>query len=176
MVMTGPTVVKAIRKQSAPELELRIQESELANRHKSEFLASMSHELRTPLHTIIGFSELLAEETKGPLNADQKRFIGHIRKDSQHLLTLINEILDLSKIEAGKVELRRETLDIGALLEGVLTAVCSHGVENKIAFETRIDGPVLVNGDRLRVRQILYNLLSNAVKFTPPWWAHPSRG
>ena len=84
------------------ELELRNREVERANRLKSEFLASMSHELRTPLHTIIGFSELLAEELEGPLNQKQKRFINHIHQDSLHLLELINEVLDLSKIEAGR--------------------------------------------------------------------------
>jgi len=90
--------LQAIQEKYTRELELRNQEIERANRHKSEFLANMSHELRTPLHTVIGFSELLAEETKGPLNDDQKRSISHIRKDSEHLLSLINEILDLSKI------------------------------------------------------------------------------
>ena len=94
------------------ELELRNLEIERANRLKSEFLASMSHELRTPLHTVIGFSELLGEEIEGPLNEKQKRFVGHIHQDSLHLLELINDILDLSKIEAGRLELRREPFDV----------------------------------------------------------------
>src|SRR5262249_18341456 len=85
------------------ELELRNREVERANRLKSDFLASMSHELRTPLHTVIGFAELLGEETAGPLSDRQKRFVDHIHRDSLHLLELINDILDLSKIEAGRL-------------------------------------------------------------------------
>ena len=88
------------------EQEMKTLELERANRLKSEFLASMSHELRTPLHTIIGFSELLAEELQGPLNDKQQRFISHIRKDSAHLLALINDVLDLSKIEADRKSTR----------------------------------------------------------------------
>jgi len=159
--------LRAIQAQYTHDLELRNQEVEVANGHKSEFLASMSHELRTPLHTVIGFSELLEEERKGPLNADQKRFIGHIRNDAQHLLALINEVLDLSKIEAGKLQLRRESLDITAIVEDALSSIRPRGLERSIAIETNISGPVVVEADRIRMKQILYNLLSNAVKFTP---------
>ncbi len=159
--------LQALQKQYTSELELRNREIEQANRLKSEFLANMSHELRTPLHTVIGFAELLAEETKGPLNPSQKRFIDHIHKDAQHLLALINEILDLSKIEAGRVQLQREALDIGAVLEDVLSSIGSQGAAKSIGIETNIPAPLSVNGDRMRVKQILYNLLSNAVKFTP---------
>lgn len=159
--------LKAIQTNYTRELELRNQEVERANRTKSEFLANMSHELRTPLHTIIGFSELLAEELKGPLNADQQRFVRHIHKDSQHLLALINEILDLSKIEAGKLQLKREALEIGALLDDVLTSIRPRAADNRIQITTALNCPLTIDGDRLRVRQILYNLLSNAVKFTP---------
>jgi PAS domain S-box-containing protein len=159
--------LQAIQAKYTRELELRNREVEHANRHKSEFLANMSHELRTPLHTVIGFSELLMEEVKGPLNADQKRFLGHILKDSQHLLSLINEVLDLSKIEAGKLELRLESLDLAAQLEEVLASIRPQGLEKSIEIETTASAPLLVNGDRIRMKQILYNLLSNAVKFTP---------
>ena len=159
--------LQAVQTSYTRELEFRNREIERANRHKSEFLANMSHELRTPLHTVIGFSELLSEESKGPLNADQKRFIDHIHKDSQHLLALINEILDLSKIEAGKLELRKEPLDIGAMLDDVLSSIRPQCLEKAIAIERHVDGPLVVDGDRIRVKQILYNLLSNAVKFTP---------
>jgi signal transduction histidine kinase len=100
----------------------------------------MSHELRTPLPTVIGFSELLAEESKGPLNDDQKRFVNHIRKDSQHLLALINEVLDLSKIEAGKVQLR-STLDIEAVLEDALSSIRPRGLEKSLEIGTRVAGP-----------------------------------
>ena len=158
----------AIQLQHMTELESRNQEIERANRHKTEFLANMSHELRTPLHTVIGFSELLAEEGKGPLNADQKRFIGHIYKDAQHLLALINEVLDLSKIEEGKLQLRREAVDITVAIEEVLASIRPRCVDKGIELEIETSGPLAINGDQLRVRQVLYNLLSNAVKFTPP--------
>jgi PAS domain S-box-containing protein len=159
--------LQAIQTQYTRELELRNQEVEVANRHKSEFLANMSHELRTPLHTVIGFSELLAEESQGPLNDSQKRFIGHIHKDAQHLLALINDILDLSKIEAGKVQLRRDAVDIAVILDDALASIQPRGIEKSVAIETNIESPVIVEGDRIRLKQILYNLLSNAVKFTP---------
>ncbi|MGA2713203.1 MAG: PAS domain S-box protein [Bryobacteraceae bacterium] len=159
--------LKALREEHTRELELRNLEIERANRMKSEFLANMSHELRTPLHTVIGFSELLSEEMKGPLNVDQKRFINHIHRDAEHLLALINEILDLSKIEAGKLDLRRETIDLIGVLEDALSSIRPQCVAKSIRLETNIPGTIPVDGDRVRVRQILYNLLSNAVKFTP---------
>jgi PAS domain S-box-containing protein len=149
------------------ELESRNREVERANQLKSEFLASMSHELRTPLHTIIGFSELLAEELEGPLNAKQKRFIDHIHADSQHLLALINDILDISKIESGRLELRREAFDIAGVLEETLSSIRPQAAMKSIAIETAMAVPEAVFADRLRVKQILFNLLSNAVKFTP---------
>jgi PAS domain S-box-containing protein len=159
--------LRAIQAKYTHELELRNQEVEVANRHKSEFLASMSHELRTPLHTVIGFSELLDEERKGPLNADQKRFIGHIRKDAQHLLALINEVLDLSKIEAGKLQLRKEALDLTAIIEEALSSIRPRGLEMSITIEANFRSAAIVEADHVRLKQILYNLLSNAVKFTP---------
>jgi PAS domain S-box-containing protein len=159
--------LRAVQTKYTRELESRNREIERANHHKSEFLANMSHELRTPLHTVIGFSELLAEETKGPLNDDQKRFVAHILKDSRHLLALINGILDLSKIESGKLELIREDLDFHVLLKDALSSIHSQCQKKSIEIETHVAGPVLVDADRLRITQILYNLLSNAVKFTP---------
>jgi PAS domain S-box-containing protein len=149
------------------ELELRNREVEQANRLKSEFLASMSHELRTPLHTIIGFSELLAEEMHGPLGEKQKRFVGHIHKDSLHLLELINDILDLSKIEAGRLELHPETFDLGAVIEESLAAVRAMSRAKSLHLEAPAGPLTAVEADRLRVKQILVNLFSNAVKFTP---------
>jgi signal transduction histidine kinase len=95
------------------ELELRNREVERANRMKSEFLASMSHELRTPLNAIIGFSDLLAEQTAGALSSKQQRFVNHIQQGARHLLALINDILDLSKVEAGRLELNRENVSVG---------------------------------------------------------------
>jgi PAS domain S-box-containing protein len=149
------------------ELELRNRDVEQANRLKSEFLASMSHELRTPLHTIIGFSELLGEELEGPLNEKQKRFIGHIHKDSIHLLELINDILDLSKIEAGRLELRPETFDMTAVVDECVAFFRALSLAKSIEISTDMALPTAVVADRLRLKQILVNLLSNAMKFTP---------
>ncbi len=149
------------------ELALRNKEVERANRLKSEFLASMSHELRTPLHTIIGFSELLSEELKGPLNVSQKRFVEHIHRDSLHLLALINDILDLSKIEAGRLDLQREVFEVRAAIEDALTTIGSQCEAKSIRLESNLQVSVPVHADPLRFKQILLNLLSNAVKFTP---------
>jgi len=149
------------------ELELRSREIERADRLKSEFLASMSHELRTPLHTIIGFSELLGEELEGPLNEKQKRFVQHIHNDSMHLLDLINDILDLSKIESGRLELRPEPFDLTAVVTESIASVRALAEAKSIALETLLDVPMAIEADRLRVKQVLVNLLSNAVKFTP---------
>ncbi len=165
--------LRAVREQYTAELsakneqlEARNREVEKANRLKSEFLASMSHELRTPLHTILGFSELLAEEAEGPLNAKQKRFLGHVLQDSRHLLELINEVLDLSKIESGRLELQLEPFDFSDCVEEVVAAIRNQSEEKRIRLENRniYRGPL--NADRLRVKEVLYNLLSNAIKFT----------
>ncbi|HLH42440.1 MAG TPA: ATP-binding protein [Bryobacteraceae bacterium] len=149
------------------ELELRNREIERADRLKSEFLASMSHELRTPLHTVIGFSELLAEELEGPLNDKQKRFVDHIHRDANHLLELINDILDLSKIEAGRLELRAEAFDLGEAVEESVASFRALARAKSIAIETQLPANVVLEADRLRIKQIVVNLLSNAVKFTP---------
>jgi signal transduction histidine kinase len=147
------------------ELESRNREVEHANQLKSEFLASMSHELRTPLHTIIGFTELLAEELEGPLNPKQQRFMDHIHKDSIHLLSLINDILDISKIESGRIELRRETFLASDVVDEVLSSVLPQSIAKSIQIETRIALPEPIFADRLRFKQVLFNLLSNALKF-----------
>jgi signal transduction histidine kinase len=149
------------------QLEARNLEVEQANRLKNEFLASMSHELRTPLHTIIGFSELLTEQLEGPLNAKQQRFVGHILQDARHLLELINEILDISKIESGRLELKRETFDFSHCVEEVLGSIHQQAVSKKITLENKNTFQNTLFADRLRVKEMLYNLLSNAVKFTP---------
>lgn len=149
------------------QLEARNRDVEKANRLKSEFLASMSHELRTPLHTIIGFSELLSEELEGPLTPKQKRFIGHILQDSRHLLELINEILDLSKIESGRLELQIGTFEFPGCLGEVFGGIQPQAAAKQIRLENRNTFTESLCADRLRVKEILYNLLSNAVKFTP---------
>ncbi|HET7873236.1 MAG TPA: PAS domain-containing sensor histidine kinase, partial [Terriglobales bacterium] len=149
------------------QLEARNRDVEKANRLKSDFLASMSHELRTPLHTVIGFTEILDEELEGPLTPKQKRFLGHILQDSRHLLELINEILDLSKIEAGKLELQLGPFDFSSCLDEVLNGIQQQAVAKNIRLENRNQYQGNLFADRLRVKEILYNLLSNAVKFTP---------
>lgn len=141
---------------------------EEASRHKSEFLANMSHELRTPLNSIMGFSEVLKGETVGPLTPKQARYVGHIHQSGRHLLQLINDILDLSKVEAGKFVLEPQPLDVAATLEDIL--VIARGLAHKKAQSIEVaiepDLPPL-QADPVRFKQTLFNLLSNAVKFTP---------
>jgi len=149
------------------ELELRNREVERATKLKSKFLASMSHELRTPLNAIVGFSDLLDEQTAGQLNDKQKRFVNHIKQASAHLLQLINDILDLSKIEAGQLELRCEDFQVKDTLPEVLSTILPLVMAKNIQLGQRIETDQPIYADRVRFKQILYNLLSNAVKFTP---------
>jgi signal transduction histidine kinase/CheY-like chemotaxis protein len=149
------------------ELEQKNREVERATKLKSQFLASMSHELRTPLNAIIGFSDLLAERTAGPLTDKQGRFVGHVRDGAHHLLQLINDILDLSKIEAGQLELRREDFLIAEALPEVLSTIRPLAMAKNINVDQKATTGLSVYADRVRFKQILYNLLSNAVKFTP---------
>jgi CheY-like chemotaxis protein/two-component sensor histidine kinase len=138
-----------------------------ANKLKSEFLANVSHELRTPLSAIIGFSQILLDGIDGPLNDDQQQDIEQVNKSGQSLLTLINKILDLSKIEAGKMELTIERLELPALIESVLESISPLAQEKGLSIETRFATNLpAVEADALRLKQILINLLSNAVKFT----------
>jgi PAS domain S-box-containing protein len=152
---------------SNQELELRNREVERATKLKSKFLASMSHELRTPLNAIVGFSDLLAEETAGQLNDKQKRFVNHIKQGSAHLLQLINDILDLSKIEAGQLELRCEDFQVKDALPEVLSTIRPLAMAKNIQVQHKVETDPSVYADRVRFKQVLYNLLSNAVKFTP---------
>jgi PAS domain S-box-containing protein len=152
---------------SNQELELRNREVERVTKLKSKFLASMSHELRTPLNAIVGFSDLLAEGTPGDLNDKQKRFVNHIKQGSAHLLQLINDILDLSKIEAGQLDLRCEDFQIKTALPEVLSTIRPLAMAKNIQIEQKMENDQHVYADRVRFKQILYNLLSNAVKFTP---------
>ncbi len=148
-------------------LELQNREVERATRLKSKFLASMSHELRTPLNAIVGFSDLLAEQTAGQLNDKQKRFVNHIKQGSSHLLQLINDILDLSKIEAGQLELRCEDFKVKDALPEVLSTIRPLAMAKNIQVRHTMETDWAVYADRVRFKQILYNLISNAVKFTP---------
>ncbi len=149
------------------ELALRNREVERANRLKSEFLANMSHELRTPLNAIIGFSDLLAEEKAGPLVQKQRNFLGHIRTGAHHLLHLINDVLDLSKIEAGRVQLELGIFDAAEASAEVMSVVTPLAGTKRIEVVCRTGESIAVYADRIRFKQVLYNLLSNAVKFTP---------
>ncbi len=149
------------------ELELRNREAEHATHMKSKFLANMSHELRTPLNAIIGFSDLLAEGTAGTLNAKQQRFVNHIKQGSSHLLQLINDVLDLSKIEAGQLEIRCENFPVAEAIPEVLSNIRPLAMAKNIEVKQKIQTGRTVFADRVRFKQILYNLLSNAVKFTP---------
>jgi PAS domain S-box-containing protein len=149
------------------ELQEQNKEVERADRLKSEFLASMSHELRTPLHTIIGFSELLSEELQGPLNEKQKRFMDHILRDSLHLLELINDILDLSKIESGLLRITPQDFDAAAAIDEVLASIRQRAEQKSLSLRFHQAGKLEIHADRVRFKEILFNLLSNAVKFTP---------
>lgn len=139
-----------------------------ASRHKSEFLANMSHELRTPLNAIIGFSEVLLERMFGELNAKQAEYLEDILGSGRHLLSLINEILDLSKIEAGRLELTPAPFDLRVTLEAALTFIRERAARQGIAVDLEI-GPQVgdIVGDERKIKQVVLNLLSNAVKFTP---------
>jgi PAS domain S-box-containing protein len=159
------------RKVAERTRELRTLNAELvqANCHKSEFLATMSHELRTPLNAIIGFSEVVLSEGFGPLNEKQKRQVASILKSGKHLLSLINDILDLSKIEAGKMELALERFSLPLLLKDVFNVIDVLALKKEITLEPPvIDGDLAICADKARLVQILYNLLHNAVKFTLP--------
>jgi PAS domain S-box-containing protein len=158
--------VRRLQMQYTGELEARNLDVERANRLKSEFLASMSHELRTPLHTIIGFAELLQEGHEGALNESQKRFVNHIHRDAEHLLELINDVLDLSKVEAGQLTLKREIYPLARSVGEALGAIRPGAAAKGIMIEERGERDALIDADPLRVKEMLYNLLSNAVKFT----------
>jgi signal transduction histidine kinase len=147
------------------ELYLRL---ETANRHKSEFLAHMSHELRTPLNAIIGFSQMLDEQYFGELNEKQLEYIKDIHSSGEHLLSLINDILDLSKIDAGRMELDKDQFMLPQAIENALTLIkersSRHGITVELKMNKYLD---TYYGDERKFKQILLNLLSNAVKFTP---------
>jgi signal transduction histidine kinase len=141
---------------------------EAANRHKSEFLANMSHELRTPLNAIIGFSDVLLERTFGEVNAKQEQYVSIILTSGRHLLSLINDILDLSKIEAGRMELELGPFDLAFAIENTITLVRDRAARHSLTLGMEAEpGLGEFVGDERKFKQILLNLLSNAVKFTP---------
>ncbi len=150
------------------EVETKSAELEIASRHKSEFLASMSHELRTPLNAVIGFSEVLIDRLFGDINERQEEYLNDIRNSGRHLLELLNEILDLSKVEAGQMELEHAIFSVPTVLEYVMSLVreraAAHGITLRLDLTPEVGA---IEGDELRFKQIVLNLVSNAVKFTP---------
>jgi signal transduction histidine kinase len=150
------------------ELREKTVQLEIADRHKSEFLANMSHELRTPLNAIIGFSEVLLERMFGDLNDKQQEYLEDVLSSGRHLLSLINDILDLSKIEAGRMELELGPFDLPLALDNALTLVKERAARHGIGVTLEV-GPGVGSlvGDERKFKQVLLNLLSNAVKFTP---------
>jgi GAF domain-containing protein len=150
------------------EIADKSRQLEAASRHKSEFLANMSHELRTPLNAIIGFSEVLNERMFGELNEKQAEYLRDIHASGTHLLSLINDILDLSKVEAGRMELELSDFDLPAAIDSALTLVRERATRRGITLGATVhDGIGEVTGDERKIRQVLLNLLSNAIKFTP---------
>jgi signal transduction histidine kinase len=149
------------------EVEEKGRQLEVANQHKSEFLANMSHELRTPLNAIIGFSEVLLEKVFGPLNEKQEEYLNDVFNSGHHLHSLINDILDLSKIEAGRMELDISEFDFPTTVKNATMLVKQRAIRRGVELSTDVDprfGSVVA--DERMVKQILVNLLSNAVKFT----------
>jgi signal transduction histidine kinase len=150
------------------ELRRLYTELEAASQHKSEFLANMSHELRTPLNAVIGFSQVLRDEMVGSVNEKQAEYLDDITSSGNHLLSLINDVLDLSKVEAGQVELEVHPFSLREALERGVVMVRERATEDGVRVELAADPEVdPVNGDERRIKQVIFNLLSNAVKFTP---------
>ncbi len=157
------------RKRAEQELMEKSKELAAASQAKSEFLASMSHELRTPLNAVIGFSDLMLDGIPGEINDEQKQCLSDILTSGQHLLNLINDVLDLSRVEAGRMELRLKSLNLADVIDDVQQAVRPLLDENKHRMKVSIEeGLPQVRADENRLRQIFFNLLSNAIKFTPP--------
>jgi signal transduction histidine kinase len=150
------------------EIQEKSRQLEIANQHKSEFLANMSHELRTPLNAVIGFSEVLQQGMVGGLNDKQGEYVNYIHTSGSHLLSLINDILDLSKVEAGRMELDLVTFSVPLAIDNALTLIKERATRHGLALECVLDPVVAeINADERKFKQILLNLLSNAVKFTP---------
>ena len=166
--LASQSLVALVNARLFRELETKSAELEVASRHKSEFLASMSHELRTPLNAVIGFSEVLIDRMFGELNERQDEYVRDIWNSGRHLLELLNEILDLSKVEAGQMVLEPSTFRVEQALEYVVSMVRERAAQHSISVSVGIGDDVeTLDADELRFKQVLLNLLSNAVKFTP---------
>ncbi|MCZ7396960.1 MAG: ATP-binding protein [Candidatus Methanoperedens sp.] len=167
--VTAVTVVSTeiTHRKKAEEIRLENERLDSANRAKSEFLANMSHELRTPLNSIIGFSELMKQKTAGELNNKQERYMENVLSSSNFLLNLINDILDLSKVEAGKIELVLERISVPVVINETINLIKEKASKNKVILKKELDPELdFIEADKQRVKQILFNLLSNAVKFS----------
>jgi PAS domain S-box-containing protein len=159
--------LEAIVVERTRDLSSARERAEAADRMKSAFLATMSHELRTPLNSILGFTGIVLKGLPGPLNAEQEKQLGMVQASARHLLDLINDVLDLSKIEAGQLEIRRAPFDMLASVERVVASVAPQVAKKGLSLRTVLPaGPQHFDGDRRRVEQILLNLLNNAIKFT----------
>jgi signal transduction histidine kinase len=164
------SALRSARAERAARMEAERAKAELqvVSRHKSDFLANMSHELRTPLNAIIGFSDVLKEKMFGELNARQEEYIDDIRSSGRHLLALINEILDLSKVEAGRMELDVSTFPVAETIREGTAMVRNAANRRGITLEVNLDPELgAIEADQRKLKQVLFNLLSNAVKFTP---------
>lgn len=150
------------------ELRNTLTQLEQANRSKTEFLATMSHELRTPLNAVLGFAELLETETFGPLNDRQKRYVANILTAGRHLLSLINDILDITRVEAGKLEWEYGPIDVAQVFGSAVNLLREKAVQNQLKLSLEVEpGFDRFTGDERKIKQILYNLINNAIKFTP---------
>ncbi|HXK88358.1 MAG TPA: ATP-binding protein, partial [Phycisphaerae bacterium] len=154
-------------KQTQAQLEVAKEAAESADRLKSAFMATMSHELRTPLNSIIGFTGILLQELPGPLNSEQRNQLGMVRNAARHLLALINDVLDISKIEAGQLTVERVPFDLPRTINQVIETVMPLAREKRLQLVTDIAPDIQkLDGDQRRFEQVLLNLLSNAIKFT----------
>ncbi|MBI4681374.1 MAG: GAF domain-containing protein, partial [Nitrospirae bacterium] len=157
-----------VKKRYEDELRTAMEQAEAANMAKSDFLANMSHELRTPLNSIIGFSELMADEMAGPLTEQQKEYLGDVVESGKHLLSLINDILDLSKIEAGEMKLELSEFNLKEFIDRSLVMFKEKAIKHDIEVKAKVEeGIGAVTSDERKIKQVLFNLLSNAFKFTP---------
>jgi len=149
------------------ELELQNRATQRANEQKTRFLATMSHELRTPMNAVIGFVDLLSEESSGTLNDRQRRFLGHVRTAGKHLLRIVENILDYSRIEAGRLQLELHDFEARPVVQEVLAGISQIDRDKPVHLQVDVPPGFAVRADRQRFQQILYNLASNALKFTP---------
>jgi PAS domain S-box-containing protein len=157
----------SVRKQAEETLVRAKEEAERTSKFKDQFLSTMSHELRTPLNAVLGFSDLLADERYGPLNEKQRRYINHIHTGGKHLLSLISDILDLSKIEAGRMELAIEDVSVQGAFSEVLSVMQPLADKKSHALSAKAEAELAVRADATRFKQVLMNLIGNAIKFTP---------